>query len=110
MESSPNAVKLTSSEVSDPDECGGGKTAIQLSGGTLIPDLLIPIGLCTQEAPSNQGYEIPVAATDEDQQVNLLTKSYLARLNVIGNEDTEEFEWGDDNSRFPIAIQETCTG
>ena len=76
----------------------------------LFPDLLIPTGLCTQEAPSDQHYKIPVAATDEDQQVNLFTKSHLARLNVIRNDDTEEFEWGDDNSRFPIAIQETCTG
>jgi hypothetical protein len=112
--SSPDAMRCTSSEVSDPDECGGNPTTVastQLNGRNLIVsvDLLIPTpGL--QENPSNHHYETAVAATTEDRQINLLTKSYLARLNETGDSedgDLEEYEWGDDDSRFSDAIQET---
>jgi hypothetical protein len=110
---SPDAVKCISSEASAPDECGGNPTTVastQLNGRNQIVsvNLLIPTpGL--QDNPSNQHYEITVAATSEDQQVNLLTKSYLVRLNVPDDsqdDDQEEYERGDDDSGFPSAIQE----
>lgn len=109
-----NAVRLTSGEVPGPDD----KTAtapIRLSGGTLIisVNLLIP-AIGPQRDPSNQCYEIPIAATNQDRQVNLLTRSYLARLNVTDgsneDDDVEEFERRDDECMFPCAVEETCTG
>ena len=93
----PDSVMYTStcSEVSAPD------VNIQ------IPTL----GIQAQDSgPSNQHYETAVAATSEDRQINLLTKSYLARLNMMDDsedDDLEEYERGDDDPRFPSAIQET---
>jgi hypothetical protein len=111
--SSPDALRYTSSEVSGPDEYGINQTAVastQLNGRNLIisVNLLIPTP-GQQDNPSNQHYEPEIAATNEDQQVNLLTKSYLARLNVtddIQDDDQEEYDRGDDDSGFPNAIQE----
>lgn len=111
--SSPNAARLTSDEVFDPDENPTTVVSTHLNSGSLIINvtLLIPTG---PQHSSNQRYEIAIPATSEDQQVNLLTKSYLARLSVTDNsiedDDVEESVWGDDNSRFPNTIQETCTG
>ena len=75
-------------------------------------NLHIPtLGIQAQDSgPSNQHYEIAVAATNKDRQVNLLTKSYLARLTVTNDsedDDLEEYERGDDDPMFPSAIQET---
>ena len=78
----------TSSEVSAPDECGRSPTAVvlaQVNGRRLIisVNLLIPTpGI--RDNLSNEHYAV---ATNEDGQVNLLTQSYLARLNV--NDDSE---------------------
>ena len=110
-----NSPNVASNEVFAPDEYGRNPTTVastHLNGSNLIINvtLLIPTG---QQDPSNQRYKIVIPATNEDQQVNLLTKSYLARLSITDStedNDVEESEWEDDDSRFPNAIQETCTG
>ena len=105
-------VRCTSSEVSSPDDRNPTAVAsAQLNGRSLIITVNLLIStLGIQDSTSNQHYEIAVAATKEDQQVNLLTKSYLARLTMTDDsedDDLEEYERGDDDPRFPSAIQKT---
>ena len=89
--SSPAPVMYTSSEVSAPDECGRSPTTAassQLNGRCLIISVNLPVLIPTpgvQDIPSNEHY---AAATNEDGQVNLLTQSYLARLNVTDDNET----------------------
>lgn len=91
--STPDALMCTSSEVPAPDECGRNPTAAAsaqlVNGRSLIINvsLLIPTP-GVQDSPSNEHFEIAVAATNEDRQVNLLTKSYLAHLNVTDDSET----------------------
>ena len=95
--SSPDAVVRTSSEVSAPDECGRSPTAVAsaqlVNGRSLIIgiNLLIPTP-AIQDNPSNQHYKTAIAATNEDRQVNLLTESYLARLNVTDDSEDDDLE------------------
>ena len=89
--SSPDAVVCmvrTSSEVSAPDDPGAASAQL-VTGRNLIigVHLLIPTpGI--QDNLSDEHFGIAVAATNEDGQVNLLTKSYLARLNVTDDSET----------------------
>ena len=90
--------KPTSSEMAVPDDSNSKLAAVEPS------QPVVPLN----EGPPNQ-IEIPSQATNEDQQVNLLTKSYLITLNDIEEDgEGEEYE-GDDESRFPNSVKETGT-
>ena len=91
-----------STEVSNPDEC-----ATEASNPDEHSN---PDERATEASnPDERGESITAvaSATDEDQQINLLTKSYLARLNVMDNsedDDLEEYERGDDDPGLLSAI------
>ena len=114
---SSNKITLTSSGVAHPDASKTGNPLLQklevekqATSDDQEINLLAPSGKILKLI-SNWNV---AAATDQDQTVNILTRSSIItgvlevaiEVNITSDDLQDEDKWGDDNQRFPDGIQE----